>query len=67
LVSVGAQGGVYQKDGCDCGPSGYKVLQQIVARGNMPPSDRSSGWTDAPLAAGGAQGVTPIGSQVEIA
>ena len=65
-VSVGPQGGVYMKDGCNCGPTGYKVLQQVVPRGNMPPSDRSTGWVEAPLAGGGAQGVTAIGAQVSV-
>lgn len=51
--------GVYTADGggCACGPTGYKVLQQLVPRGNMPPSDRSTGWTDA-------SAVTAIGSSI---
>jgi hypothetical protein len=65
-VSVGPQQGVYMKDGCNCGPTGYKVLQQIVPRGNMPPSDRAVGWVDAPLAGGGVQGVNAIGSQIDV-
>jgi hypothetical protein len=59
-------GGVYVKDGCNCGPTGFKVLQQIVPRGNMPPTDRSLGWVEAPLSVGGAQNVTPMGGTVSV-
>lgn len=54
--------GDFTTDGCDCAPIGYKVLQQVLARGNMPPSDRSiAAWSEPSLAAGGAQGVTAFG------
>jgi hypothetical protein len=58
--------GVYMQDGCNCGPVGFKVLQQIVPRGNMPPSDRSLGWVEAPLSGGGLQAVTPLGGTVSV-
>jgi hypothetical protein len=59
-------GGVYVKDGCNCGPVGFKVLQQIVPRGNMPPTDRSAGWVEAQLPGGGVQAVTPMGGTVQV-
>lgn len=52
-VTVPAQtGGDYATtNGCACGPIGYKVLQQVVARGATPPSNRDiSGWTEPALA-----------------
>jgi hypothetical protein len=58
--------GVYEKDGCSCGPVGFKVLQTIVPRGSMPPSDRSVGWQEAQLSAGGPQDVTPLGAMVNV-
>lgn len=62
-----AAGGVYVKDGCNCGPTGYKVLQQVLARGSMPPSSRNAAdWTEPALDAGGAQPVTPLGGSVTI-
>ncbi len=57
--------GDYTNDLCNCAPIGYKVLQQVVIRGNMPPTDRSlSAWSEPALAAGGVQGVTAFGDGV---
>ena len=53
-----AASGVYNKDGCDCAPTGYRILQQILPRGSMPPSDRSAGWTDASGVVPATQGTT---------
>ncbi len=55
-------GGDYTNGGCGCAPIGYRVLQQIVTRGSMPPTDRGIGvWSEPVLAGGGAQGVTAFG------
>ncbi len=60
-------GGVYTQDGCACGPVGFKVLQQIVPEGNMPPTDRDAGlWAEPTLVGGGAQGVTAFGDTVTV-
>lgn len=67
-MTVADDGGAsYVKDGCACGPTGYKVLQQVVLSGAQPPSNRDlSGWTEAVVVGGGAQGVTPIGGNVNV-
>lgn len=52
-------GGDYTNDGCNCAPIGYKVLEQIVVRGSMPPTDRGiAAWSEPVLPGGGVQGVT---------
>jgi hypothetical protein len=59
--------GVYAKDGCDCGPIGFKVMSIITARGDPPPADRDAAlWTEIELSTGGAQPVTSFGSSVTI-
>jgi hypothetical protein len=70
-LDVGAAapaGGSYVQDGCNCGPTGFKVLQSIVPRGNMPPSDRgNAAWTEPTLGDGtSAQPVSAFGSTVSI-
>lgn len=55
-------GGDFTNDGCGCAPIGYRVLQQVLTSGSMPPTDRGvSVWSEPALAAGGAQGVTSFG------
>ncbi|MCP3980525.1 MAG: hypothetical protein GY716_14580 [bacterium] len=59
--------GVYAKDGCQCGPSGYKVLAQILPRGSAAPSTRSLGaWSELPTVGGGAQGETNLGQTIDL-
>jgi hypothetical protein len=61
-------GGVYDRDGCACGPEGFKVYQMLIPRGDPPPDDRDTAqWTEMALAGGGAQPVTPFGSSVTVA
>jgi hypothetical protein len=56
ISAAAPAGGNYVQNGCACGPSGFQVLQMIVPRGNMPPSDRDIGaWTVPTL----GDGVTP--------
>ena len=62
-------GGIYE--GCDCGPIGYKVLEQIITGGGarLPinaPNDRTSGWTPSVLNNGNPQSVTMLGSPVTV-
>ena len=61
-------GGNYVQNGCACGPTGFKVLQSIVPRGNMPPSDRNNGaWTEPTLGDGtSAQPVSGFSTTVNI-
>lgn len=55
-------GGVYVGDGCDCGPIGYKILQQVLPRGGAAPADRSPGaWSESVLSNGSPQSVTMAG------
>jgi len=66
-ISVGAPtAGNYAVDGCACGPTGFRVLQQIVMRGAMPPSDRSVGWAEPLTDLGAAQTDTALGGQVTV-
>jgi hypothetical protein len=60
--------GIYEKDGCDCGPVGFKIRSMLIPRGDPPPADRDAElWTELELAGGGAQPVTPLGSSVTVA
>jgi len=67
-VTVAAfSAGVYVKDGCDCGPTGFKVVSIAIPLGDPPPADRDASlWTEIELAGGGAQPVTPFGSAVTV-
>jgi hypothetical protein len=59
--------GVYVKDGCDCGPIGFKVMSFELSLGDPPPTDRDiSLWTEIELVGGGTQPVTPFGSSVTV-
>lgn len=59
--------GVYILDGCPCGPTGYKVLQQIVARGGAIDMNRDAAlFEEVSMPGGGAQPVTPLGSSVTV-
>jgi hypothetical protein len=60
-VNVPAPGAVYNSGNtnCNCAATGYRVLTQTLARGSMPPSDRSSGWVEA-------SGVVPIGTPTQV-
>lgn len=61
-------GGVYDRDGCDCGPDGFKIVQRVIPRGDPEPDDRNAAlWDEPTLAGGGAQPVTPFGSSVTVA
>jgi hypothetical protein len=64
----GPADGIYQSGGsCACGPTGYKIMQQVVDHGAPPPSSRqSSAWTPMTLAGGGPQGFTPMGDAVTV-
>ena len=62
-------GGIYE--GCDCGPIGYKILEQIItgAGARLPanaPSDRASGWTPSVLSNGNPQSVTSLGTPTTV-
>jgi hypothetical protein len=67
-VSVPApSAGLYVQDGCACGPTGFKVLQQVQPRGAMPPSERNAAaWTELSDLGGGAQAVTPMGGTANV-
>ena len=59
--------GVYQQDGCNCAPIGFKVLQSVVARGGMPPSTRDLGAWNEPMTSGGQpQDVTALGATASV-
>jgi len=61
--------GVYDASGeCEgCGPTGYRVLAQLLPSGSAPPTDRAAEtWTELPVAGGGAQGISPLGSSVTV-
>jgi hypothetical protein len=59
--------GVYAKDGCDCGPVGFKVMSMTIPLGDPPPDDRNASlWTELELTGGGGQTVTPFGSSVTV-
>ena len=59
--------GNYAVDGCACGPTGFRVLQQIVMRGAMPPSDRTlSAWTEPLTDLGAAQTDTALGGTATV-
>jgi hypothetical protein len=59
-------GGVYAKDGCNCGPVSYKLVAQLLPRAAAAPVDRSTGWNPLPLAGGAMQGDTNIGATVDV-
>ena len=70
-VSVNAAPGLgdYSKDGCNCAPVGYKILQSSVPFGDMPPQDRDIAmWSEPDLAAGGPQPTngSPLTSAISI-
>jgi hypothetical protein len=56
VTAAAPAAGVYQMDGCDCGPVGFNVYQAIVDRDAPPPGDRNAaGWekmTALPVAFG---------------
>lgn len=57
--------GVYLKDGCDCAPTGFKVLQTILPRGSAAPTSRQvAAWNAPPDADGNPQPSTgaPFGT-----
>ncbi len=57
----------YTLGGCDCGPVGYRIVQQVLPRGSAPPTDReASTWPAATTPEGGEQPVTPLGEPVVI-
>jgi hypothetical protein len=61
--------GVYNASGLcgDCGPSGYKVMAQVMPHGSAPPTDRAAhSWSELPLVGGGTQSITPLGSSVTV-
>lgn len=51
-IGIGSAGAAdYTQDGCNCAPTGYKILQTIVPRGGMPPQSRDVGaWAELTLA-----------------
>jgi hypothetical protein len=54
----------YGDPACDCGPTGFKVVQQIVPRGSAAPSTRDiAAWSEPLLSTGVAQpaGGNPFG------
>lgn len=68
-VTVPAGGGDYTQDGCNCAPTGYRILASSVPFGNMPPADRDEGAWTAPTLADGVtpQGSTALGGSVMLA
>lgn len=57
----------YTQGGCECGPVGYRIVQQVLPRGSAPPMDRdASSWEVATVPGGGTQPVTPLGQPVVI-
>ena len=68
-LGMGPAGGMYMRDGCNCGPVGYRILSQIIADSRETtdaPQDRTGGWTLAPLATGGQQMITAAGMPVTV-
>jgi hypothetical protein len=66
--------GVYLKDGCNCAPTGYKILQQILPEMSPAPTDRAltAGWTEpnredgSPQPANGSPFGTGMGQGVNV-
>lgn len=66
-----ATGGIYNKDGCNCGPVGYRILAREFADGNGDPDLGQGGrgegnWTVLNAQGGGQQPVTPLGTPVNV-
>ena len=59
---------IYAKDGCDCSPIGYRVLQIMFPRGTNPAtvSRDIAEWSPVALSDGQPQGITPIGDTVTV-
>ena len=60
--------GLYEQNGCACGPVAYRILSQTTPRFGPPltPQDRTSGWTELTLIGGGSQPNTPLGAEVNL-
>jgi hypothetical protein len=57
----------YTLGGCDCGPIGYRIVEQVIPRLSPPPLDRDATlWQAMTTPGGGAQPITPLGAPVTI-
>mgnify|MGYP003571918905 FL=1 len=69
-VNVSGDPGNYNLDPtCNCGPIGYRVVQQQLTRGSAPPDTRdAAAWTPVDLVGGAPQPVNgnPLGASVTV-